>query len=249
LPTHDHDDLYYTETEVDNLLDDKADLVNGLVPANQLPSYVDDVLEFADLDAFPNTGETGKIYVALDSNKIYRWSGSAYVEISQGAIANDGTLTVASGTGLSGSGTFSADQSTNETITLSHADTSTQTSVDNSNNENFIKSLSIDEFGHVTAITSDEVAAGSVSQSFTATIGSSDWTGTDPFVQTISVPGLLSTDNPVIDITFANNYNTDLARAIEWSKIYRISTQDDEITVSAALQPLVDLPIQIIVVR
>ena len=55
---------------------------SGLIPSALLPSYVDDVLEFANLAAFPATGETGKIYVALDSNKTYRWSGSAYVEIS-----------------------------------------------------------------------------------------------------------------------------------------------------------------------
>lgn len=55
---------------------------NGKVPSAQLPSYVDDVLEYASTSAFPSTGETGKIYVALDTNKTYRWSGSAYVEIS-----------------------------------------------------------------------------------------------------------------------------------------------------------------------
>lgn len=54
----------------------------GKVPAAQLPSYVDDVLEYANLAGFPATGEAGKIYVALDTNKTYRWSGSAYVEIS-----------------------------------------------------------------------------------------------------------------------------------------------------------------------
>jgi hypothetical protein len=56
------------------------------VPAAQLPSYVDDVLEFANLAAFPATGETGKIYVALDTGKVYRWSGSAYVEISPSTL-------------------------------------------------------------------------------------------------------------------------------------------------------------------
>lgn len=54
----------------------------GLVPTSQLPSYVDDVLSYANLAAFPVTGETGKIYVAEDTNLTYRWSGSAYVEIS-----------------------------------------------------------------------------------------------------------------------------------------------------------------------
>ena len=58
----------------------------GKVPAVQLPSYVDDVLEFVNLASFPATGETGKIYVALDTNKTYRWSGSAYVYITSGAV-------------------------------------------------------------------------------------------------------------------------------------------------------------------
>lgn len=59
---------------------------NGLIPTAQLPSYVDDVLEFADLASFPVTGETGKIYIAIDTNKSYRWSGSIYVYITSGAV-------------------------------------------------------------------------------------------------------------------------------------------------------------------
>jgi hypothetical protein len=57
----------------------------GKVPSSQLPSYVDDVLEFADAESFPETGETSKIYVALDSNHIYRWSGSAYIDMTGGS--------------------------------------------------------------------------------------------------------------------------------------------------------------------
>lgn len=54
----------------------------GKVPANQLPSFVDDVLEYPTFTSFPITGESSKIYTAIDTNKIYRWSGSAYIEIS-----------------------------------------------------------------------------------------------------------------------------------------------------------------------
>jgi hypothetical protein len=54
----------------------------GLVPSTQLPSYVDDVLEYTNLAGFPASGTTGKIYVALDTNKIYRWSGTTYIEVS-----------------------------------------------------------------------------------------------------------------------------------------------------------------------
>lgn len=53
----------------------------GLVPAEQLPSYVDDVLEYATRSAFPATGESGKIYVAADDSTCWRWSGTTYVEI------------------------------------------------------------------------------------------------------------------------------------------------------------------------
>ena len=56
---------------------------NGKVPTAQLPSFVDDVVEADNYDSLPVEGETGKIYVTLDNNKTYRWSGSAYIEISE----------------------------------------------------------------------------------------------------------------------------------------------------------------------
>ena len=54
----------------------------GKVPSSQLPSFVDDVLEYADFASLPATGETGKIYITLDNDKAFRWGGSAYAEIS-----------------------------------------------------------------------------------------------------------------------------------------------------------------------
>lgn len=70
-------------------LSTKADLVDGKVPSTQLPSYVDDVLEYDNLAALPATGEAGKIYVTKDTNKTYRWSGSAYIEISASPGSTD----------------------------------------------------------------------------------------------------------------------------------------------------------------
>ncbi|WP_284462829.1 hypothetical protein [Chryseobacterium sp.] len=67
----------------------KADLVGGLVPASQLPSYVDDVLEFDTLSNLPQSGESGKIYITKDNNKLYRWTGARYIDITQGEL---GTL-------------------------------------------------------------------------------------------------------------------------------------------------------------
>ena len=69
------------QTDLNTALGLKADLVGGKVPSSQLPSYVDDVVEVANYAALPATGETGKIYITLDTNLIYRWTGSTYVEI------------------------------------------------------------------------------------------------------------------------------------------------------------------------
>lgn len=54
---------------------------DGKIPSSQLPSYVDDVLEYSAKSQFPATGETGKIYVDTATNITYRWGGSSYVAI------------------------------------------------------------------------------------------------------------------------------------------------------------------------
>lgn len=70
---------------------------NGKVPATQLPSYVDDVLEYNGTSAFPATGEDGKIYVDTATNKTYRWSGTQYVEISQSLALGETSSTAYAG--------------------------------------------------------------------------------------------------------------------------------------------------------
>ena len=61
---------------------------SGQVPSAQLPSFVDDILEYANLASFPTTGETGKIYVETTGNTTYRWSGTAYVKITSGEVSS-----------------------------------------------------------------------------------------------------------------------------------------------------------------
>lgn len=56
---------------------------SGIIPSAQLPSYVDDVIEVDTFSNLPGTGESGKIYITQDTNLTYRWSGTAYVEISK----------------------------------------------------------------------------------------------------------------------------------------------------------------------
>lgn len=74
-----------------------AALVAGVVPAGQLPSYVDDVVSVANYAALPVTGESGKIYIVeaagthggepFPANSQFRWSGSVYVKL----VASPGT--------------------------------------------------------------------------------------------------------------------------------------------------------------
>lgn len=81
---------------------------NGKVPSAQLPSYVDDTVEgylnsvdgkfYADSSYTTEiTGETGKIYVTLDTNKTYRWSGSGFVEISESLALGETSSTAYAG--------------------------------------------------------------------------------------------------------------------------------------------------------
>lgn len=58
----------------------------GKIPSAQLPSYVDDVVEYANMASFPATGSAGILYIDLATNKQYRWGGSAYAQITSGAV-------------------------------------------------------------------------------------------------------------------------------------------------------------------
>lgn len=70
---------------------------SGKVPSSQLPSYVDDVIEYDNKSSFPGTGESGKIYIAKDTNLQYRWSGSDYVEISSSLALGETSSTAFAG--------------------------------------------------------------------------------------------------------------------------------------------------------
>ena len=201
---------------------------NGLVPSGQLPSFVDDVIEAANFAALPGTGEAGKIYVTIDSGNVYRWGGSAYIQINdavssadqatklatarsfslsgdvtanavsfdgsgnvvlattvgqaavtqhQGALTisqsqisdltfptpNNSTISISGGTGLTGSGSFTLDQSANGSVTISHGDTSPLASGDLSAPSGaFITSLNIDDYGHIQSISTGTPAAPSL---------------------------------------------------------------------------------------
>lgn len=86
-----------SSAEVDQKITTKADLVNGLIPSNQLPSFVDDVVEFDTLNNFPSIGESGKIYVSKNTNKTYRWSGTTYASLDDGITLGTTENTAARG--------------------------------------------------------------------------------------------------------------------------------------------------------
>jgi|GEM_PF-6438083 len=96
---------------------------SGVIPANQLPSYVDDVLEFATFADFPTIGETGKIYIATGTGKTYRWTGTVYVAIGGAETADTALrLFTARTIAISGDATGAAvpfDGSANISITIS----------------------------------------------------------------------------------------------------------------------------------
>lgn len=77
---YDQNDINYFYDNV--IVGNYAPLEGGKVPAANLPSYVDDILEYPSMSEFPRPGEDAKIYLALNTNRQYRWSGTQYSEVS-----------------------------------------------------------------------------------------------------------------------------------------------------------------------
>ena len=77
---------------------------DGKIPSSQLPSFVDDVLEYDTESAFPSSGEAGKIYVDKSTNKTFRWSGTQYVVI--GSSLALGTTTGSAFDGANGQAAY-----------------------------------------------------------------------------------------------------------------------------------------------
>ena len=93
-----------------------------------------------------------------------------------------------------------------------------------------------------------EHAASSVS--YTATLPSSGWAGSAaPYSQTITINGLLATDEPIMDVVMSGTYSTDSARSEEWGYLYRAVAAANSLTVYASEKPTIDLPIRLKVIR
>lgn len=139
---------------------------DGKVPAAQLPSFVDDVLEYENQAGFPATGVTSIIYVALDTNKIYRWSGSAYIEISVGSGTVDAAIKLSNARtiGMTGDVTWTSaafDGSSNVTGAATLANSGVTAGTYNSATQ--IAPLTIDAKGRVTYVGSAVTIAPSFS--------------------------------------------------------------------------------------
>ena len=98
---------------------------NGKIASAQLPSYVDDVEEYANFSSFPATGETGKIYVDIAQGDVYRWSGSAYIQINDAVSSADQATQLATARNITLTGPITGSASFNGT-----ADASISTTLD-----------------------------------------------------------------------------------------------------------------------
>lgn len=222
-------------------------LSGGLIPSSYLPSYVDDVIEAANVASFPTTGESGKIYVALNTNLTYRWSGTTYVEISPSlalgetsttayagdkgkanatAIAALKAITISAGTGLTGGGNLTSDR----TISLKVATTTTLggikvgTTLDISSDVLNLKSvITAGTYTKVTVDTYGRVTSG-------ASLAASDI----PSLSISKITGLQDTlDSKLTKTDFASYFATEMAkwfvRDVNGKAIYPAAYSGNEI--------------------
>lgn len=111
-------------------LDDSGLIPSDYLPSDYFPSYADVVLEYETLTAFPEEGESGKIYIALDTNLTYRWGDSTYVEISKGI-----TLGETDNTAYEGSKGKALETKVNQLTSTTEGLSSSLTTIDNNLNE------------------------------------------------------------------------------------------------------------------
>jgi hypothetical protein len=98
------------------------------------------------------------------------------------------------------------------------------------------ESASINATGHVYAA------------ELTATLSTS-WSGSAaPYTQTVTINGITSAHNPIIDVVMSGTYSTDQQRIEQWGYIYRAVTGTNQITFYASEKPTVSLPIRVKVV-
>ena len=88
-------------------------------------------------------------------------------------------------------------------------------------------------------------------ETFTTTIAVADWTGSDPYVATMTVSGILSTDVPIVDLNLSSVTFADVPDVQGvWATVYRVeASADDEVKFYATEEPTKDLTVRIQVVR
>jgi hypothetical protein len=131
---------------------------SGTISSGLLPSYVDDVLSYTNLAGFPGTGETGKIYVDETTNKVYRWSGSVYVEISSSATAGEALkLTTPRTITTTGDASYSVsfDGSANVTSAITLA--TVNSNAGSFGSDSSIPAITVNAKGQVTAVSTNSI--------------------------------------------------------------------------------------------
>ena len=96
---------------------------------------------------------SGATSVAFDASTQKITISSTDTNTDTDTIPNNATITLTAGDALTGGGNFTTDQSSNETITFNHSDTSSQSSVNNSSGT-VIQDVTLDGYGHVTGLAS-----------------------------------------------------------------------------------------------
>ena len=225
----------------------KADLVNGIIPANQLPSYVDDVIEgYIDLEnnkfysdsnkTEEITVESGKIYIDLESSLQYRFGGSTFAIISPSLALGESADTAFPGNRgkalednkvdkVNGKGLSTEDYTTAEQTKLSGIETGAQVntiesiSVDNSTLTINNKSVNIDLSGKVDKVNGKDLSTNDYTDTEKNKLTSIESNAQVNIIESISV------DNTTLTIT-NKSVNIDLTGKVDKVEGKGLSTED-----------------------
>lgn len=243
----------YTATEVGAIASTEKGANSGIaeldatgkVPSSQLPSYVDDVLEYDSASSFPSIGETGKIYVDKTTNKTYRWGGSEYVEISA-SLALGETLSTAY-RGDRGKEAYDHSQITNGNP---HNVSKSDVGLGNVGNFKALSTVanqglsSTEQSNAQDNIGLGTVVNGLMLNTLTATLDDADWIlSNNIYTQTKTVTGIGINDIIFVSIGTMSAANRDILLKC---KVACTAQTTNSLTFEAAKLPTMDIPIVIV---
>lgn len=99
-------------------------------------------------------------------------------------------------------------------------------------------------------VLADSINTKAETATYQSQLSASNWLGsTAPFTQEVTISGIKTDDNPIVDLRSSGVFSTDIEAIDSWGEVYKITTSSNKIKAYAKKIPATDILLQLKVVR